>query len=79
MGPGRIHPRVVDGIVAFALRSPGAEDRVAVLAELLAYIRERAARPETSAEAVDVLVSLEERLTLELAAAGGRDERAASD
>jgi SulP family sulfate permease len=77
-GPGRIHPRVVDGIVAYALRSEGAEDRVAVLTELLAYIRERAARPETSADAVEVLVSLEERLLLELAVAGGQGDPAAS-
>ena len=35
VGPGRIHPRVLDGIVAFALRSPAGKDRIAALADVL--------------------------------------------
>jgi SulP family sulfate permease len=71
IGPGRIYPRVIDGILAFALRTPGADERVAALRDLLAFIRERKARPGESAEGVEVLAILEERLSLELAAAGG--------
>jgi len=73
IGPDRIHPRVTDGILAFALRSPGSGERVAVFTELIGYIRERAARPGTSPEAVELLATLEDRLTLELAAAGGSE------
>jgi SulP family sulfate permease len=78
IGPDRVHPRVVEGILAFALRMPGAGERVAVLADLLAFIRERAARPGTSAEGAEVLAALEERLSLELAAAGGASVRPAT-
>ena len=73
IGPDRIHPRVTNGILAFALRSPGSGERVAVFTELIGYIRERAARPGTSPEAVELLATLEDRLTLELAAAGGSE------
>jgi len=71
IGQDRVYPRLVDGILAFALRAPGSRERVAVLTDLLAYIRERAARPETTATALEVLSVLEQRLELELAAAGG--------
>ena len=71
IGPDRIHPRVIDGILAFALRTPGAAERIAVLNDLLAFIREREARPDASAEGAELLATLEERLSLELAAAGG--------
>jgi high affinity sulfate transporter 1 len=76
VGPDRVYARVIDGIVAFALRSPGGQERVAVLTDLIAYIRERAARPGTSAEGLEVLAILEERLTLELAVAGATGAQA---
>jgi sulfate permease, SulP family len=78
IGPGRVHARVVDGIVAFALRAPGSGARAAVLEDLLDFIRERAARPGTSEEGVEVLAALEERLSAELAAAGGVGAQAAA-
>ncbi len=71
IGATRIYPRVVDGILAFALRMPDARERVAVLTDLLAYIRERAAQPGTSAAGVETLNALEQRLAAELAAVGG--------
>ena len=53
-------------------RSPCAcrvpRERVAVLTDLLAYIRERATQPGTSAEGVETLHALEQRLAAELAA-----------
>ena len=69
---------MIDGILAFALRSPGAAERVAVLTDLLAFLRERATRPDVSAEGVELLTALEERLSLELAAAGGASAPAAT-
>ncbi len=71
IGPARVHPRVIDGILAYALRLPDAAERVAVLEDLLAYIRERATRPGTSAAGLDTLAALEQRLALELAATRG--------
>ena len=71
VGATRIYPRVVDGILAYVLRLPGARDRVAVLTDLLAYIRGRAAQPGTSIEGVETLNALEQRLAAELAAVGG--------
>jgi len=71
VGGERIHARVVDAILAFALRLPGADERIAVLTDLLAYIRERATQPGTSAAGVETLVALEQRLAAELAAANG--------
>jgi MFS superfamily sulfate permease-like transporter len=71
IGPDRIHARAIDGMVAFALRAPGAEERVAVVTELVAFIHERAMRPDMSAEGAELLAAFEERLSLELAAAGG--------
>jgi len=62
---------VIDGILAFALRTPGAAERIAALNDLLAFIREREARPDSSAEGAELLATLEERLSLELAAASG--------
>jgi MFS superfamily sulfate permease-like transporter len=70
IGEARIHARVVDAILAFALRLPGADERVAVLTDLLAYIRARATQPGTSAAGVDTLEALEQRLAAELAAVG---------
>ncbi len=71
IGISRVHPRVVDGILVFVLRMPGAQERVAVLTDLLAYIHERASQPGTSAAGVETLSALERRLEAELAAAGG--------
>ena len=71
IGDARIHARVVDAILAFVLRLPGADERVAVLTDLLAYIRERATQPGTSAAGVETLAALEQRLAAELAASGG--------
>jgi MFS superfamily sulfate permease-like transporter len=71
IGVARVYPRVIDGILAFVLRLPGAGERVAVLTDLIAFIHERGARPGTSAEETDTLNVLEGRLTAELAAASG--------
>jgi SulP family sulfate permease len=71
IGADRILPRDIDGLVAFALRTPGASERIVVLTDLVAFIRERATVPGTSAEGVELLAVLEERLSLEIAAAGG--------
>ena len=73
IGADRVHPRVVEGILAFALRTPGAEERLEALTDLLAYLREREARPGASAESIELLSALEERLRLELAAVGGTE------
>jgi SulP family sulfate permease len=78
LGPDLVHPRVLDGIVAFALRTPGSADRLAVLNDLLAVIRGRATQPGLSAEAVELLTALEERLSLEVKAAGGASGQAAA-
>ena len=71
IGAPAIQARVLDGILAFALRLPDARERVAVLVDLLAFIRERARVPGTSAAGVDTLNALELRLSAELAAAQG--------
>jgi SulP family sulfate permease len=68
VGASRVYPRVVDGILAYVLRLPGAGERVAVLTDLLAFIRGRAAQPGTSPEGVEMLRALERRLAAELAA-----------
>ena len=51
--------------------SPGAEARVAVINDVLIFVRERRARPGTTDEAAEVLDALERRLVLELDAAAG--------
>ena len=73
IGLERIQPRAVDAILAFALRLPDAGERVGVLADLLAYIRQRAAQPGTSAAGIEVLEALDRRLSAELPAAAGRN------
>jgi sulfate permease, SulP family len=78
VGPDRVHPRVLDGIVAFALRRPGSADRVTALGDLLAFIRKRATQPGLSAEAVELLTALEERLSLELSEATGAPAQSAA-
>jgi high affinity sulfate transporter 1 len=71
IGVDRVHAGDLDAILAFALRLPGARERVAVLADLLAFIRERAARPGTGDAGRETLLALERRLAAELEAAGG--------
>jgi SulP family sulfate permease len=71
IGRQRIYPRTSDGILAFVLRTPGAEERVAVINDVLAFVRERRVRPGTTEEAVEILDALERRLVLELDAAVG--------
>ena len=75
IGVDRIHVRVLDGILVFALRMPDAGERVAVLTDLLAFIHERARRPGTSIAGVETLNALEQRLAAELAAASGTSGR----
>ena len=72
IGPERLYPRTSDGILAFALRSPGAAERVAVIRDVLRFVRERRAQPGTTAEAAELLDALERRLTLELEAAASK-------
>ena len=78
LGPDRIHPRVPEAIVAFALRTPGGDELVAVLTDVLAFVRGRAGQPGTSAESVEILEALDARLSLELIAAGGPGAQASS-
>jgi MFS superfamily sulfate permease-like transporter len=66
IGRARIFPRVLDGILAFILRMPKAGERVGVLTDLLDFIRERSARPDTTAAEAELLAALEERLAREL-------------
>jgi SulP family sulfate permease len=75
IGADRIHPRVLDGIVVFALRSPAGQARLAALTDVLTLLREREMRPGLNADAVELLSVLEERLSLELAAAAGASEQ----
>jgi SulP family sulfate permease len=75
IGPDRIYARVIEGILAFALRTPGAARRLEVITDVLAFIRECRTRPGLSAEGADMLAALEERLSLELAVVGGTAER----
>ena len=78
IGPERVYARAIDGILAFALRSPGAAERVAVLTDLLTFLRERSARPDVGAEGAELMTALEERLSRELAAADGASAPAAT-
>jgi high affinity sulfate transporter 1 len=71
IGPAGVYVRLIDGILAFVLRMPGATGRIAVLTDLLAFIRQRERQPGTTAEGVELLRLLEARLSLELAAASG--------
>ena len=71
IGRDRVYPRIVDGILAHAHGTADATARVAVLAEIVAWLRERQAREGASAEGSEVLAALETRLTEELAAGEG--------
>jgi hypothetical protein len=79
LGADRIHPRVLDAIVTFALRSPEGAARVAALSDVLALIDERAARTDLSPDARELLRVLAERLSFELSASTERAERSAAD
>ncbi len=72
LGPDRVHARAIDGIVGFALGAPGGGERAAVLTDVVAFLREAAARPGAGEEGVELLTELEKRLSLELKAAAGR-------
>jgi hypothetical protein len=54
----------------------GSEERAGVLTDLLAFIRERAARAGTSAASAEFLAALDARLSAELAAAHGAGAQA---
>jgi sulfate permease, SulP family len=71
IGPERIHPREIAGVLAYALRAPGSEEREVLIADLLGFIRERAERPGIGRESAELLAALDERLSAELAAARG--------
>jgi sulfate permease, SulP family len=71
IGPGRVHRRLVDGILAYALRSPGAEDLASVTRDLIDFVHQRALQPGTSADGVEMLGLLEQRFMRELEAAEG--------
>jgi SulP family sulfate permease len=70
IGVDHIHPREIEGIVAFVARMPGALDREAILSDLLAFVRERRARPGTSAAAIELMDALEQRIASELRVTG---------
>ena len=71
IGAARVYPRVTDGILAFALHRPGADQRVAALNELIALIHERAQQPGISAARVEALTDVEQDLSAELAIVEG--------
>jgi hypothetical protein len=68
---------VIEGIVAFLRATPEARERVAVLTDLLAYLRERRRQPGTSPEGVEMLEALARRLEMELATGTGETTGAA--
>jgi MFS superfamily sulfate permease-like transporter len=67
IGIGRVYPREIEGIMAYLTRVSEAGDREAVLNDLLAFVRERRARPGTSAAAAELLDAIELRVEMELA------------
>jgi sulfate permease, SulP family len=73
IGVDQVHGRVVDGILAFALRLPEAPERIAVVNDLLAYIRRRRFLAGAGAPGQELLAALEVRLVAELDAALGPD------
>jgi MFS superfamily sulfate permease-like transporter len=75
IGGDRLYARSSHGILAFALRSPGAAERVAVIGDVLEFVRQRRARPGTTEEAAEILDALERRLVLELEAAAAAGVR----
>ena len=71
IGRARVYARTSDGLLAYALRSPGAAARVAIIDDILTFVRERRTRPGTSSEAIETLDAIERRLVLEVQAAAG--------
>jgi MFS superfamily sulfate permease-like transporter len=67
IGAERIYPREIEGIMAYVARVSDAGDREAVLNDLLAFVRERRARPGTSGAAAEILEAIELRVEMELA------------
>ena len=77
IGSDRVYGRVVEGILAFALRVPGSKERIAALNEVLAAVRDLKTRPGQSAEAVQLLSAFERWLSSELEASDEAGKRAA--
>ena len=73
IGPDRVYPRIADGILDFARGTAGARARIEVLADIIAYLRERRTQEGTSPEGLEMLAALEDRLAEELA--GGDEDR----
>ncbi len=67
IGVERIYPREIEGIMTYVTRMSDAGDRETVLNDLLAFVRERRARPGTSAAAAEILEAIELRVEIELA------------
>ena len=67
IGVESIYPREIEGIMTFVTRMSEADDREAVLNDLLVFVRERRARPGTSAAAAEILEAIEVRVEIELA------------
>jgi SulP family sulfate permease len=77
IGRDRVYPRIADGILDFARGTAGARARIEVLADIVAYLRERRTQEGTSPEGLDMLAALEDRLAEELAAGNGEGTNAA--
>ncbi|MCJ7711140.1 MAG: SulP family inorganic anion transporter [Chloroflexi bacterium] len=71
IGRDHVYPRIADGLMDFALGTAGARARVDVLADVVAYLRERRMQEGTSPEGLEMLAALEARLEMELAAEDG--------
>lgn len=67
IGANGIYANLVDAIVAYGLRAPGAEARAAVLTDLLDYVRVRRRRTKPDDPSIEMLEGLERRLAVELA------------
>jgi hypothetical protein len=71
IGRDHVYPRIADGLMDFARGTAGARARVDVLADVVAYLRERRMQEGTSPEGLEMLAALEARLEMELAAEDG--------
>jgi hypothetical protein len=69
LGPGAVHATLVDALVAHLRDTPEAADRIAVLADVVAYVRRRREERGISPDSAAMLGALERRLAPELAAA----------
>jgi SulP family sulfate permease len=70
LGPDAVQPQLIDAVVAFLRRAPGSTDRIAVLRDVITYVRERRAQQGISPASAAMLGGLEHRLSRELDAAG---------